>query len=100
MVVIVTMFPNFVDVIVTMFPTLVNVIVTMFPTLVDVIVTMFPTPVDVATIPPERGGTAQRKIFHLSNWSKLIHPGPSSSRSSFFNGVELVVRSNADSLLN
>ena len=31
-----------------------------------------------------RGGTAQRKIFHLLNWSQLIHPGPSSSRSSFF----------------
>ena len=33
---------------------------------------------------PVRGGTAQRKIFHLANWSQLIHPGPSSSRSSFF----------------
>ena len=21
-----------------------------------------------------RGGTAQRKIFHLANWSQLIHP--------------------------
>ena len=31
-----------------------------------------------------RGGTAQKKIFHLANRSKLIHPGPSSSRSSFF----------------
>ena len=31
-----------------------------------------------------RGGTAQRKIFHLANWNQLIHPGPSSSRSSFF----------------
>ena len=30
------------------------------------------------------GGTAQRKIFHLVNWSQLIHPGPSSSRSRFF----------------
>ena len=35
-------------------------------------------------LPPARGGTAQRKIFHLANWSQLIHPGPSSSRSSFF----------------
>ena len=35
-------------------------------------------------LPPACGGTAQRKIFHLANWSQLIHPGPSSSRSSFF----------------
>ena len=49
---------------------------------------------------PARGGTAQRKIFLLANWSHLIHPGPSSSRSIFFNGVESVVRGNADSLLN
>ena len=35
-------------------------------------------------LPPARGGTAHRKIFHLENWSQLIHPGPSSSRSSFF----------------
>ena len=34
--------------------------------------------------PPARGGTAHRKIFHLANWSQHIHPGPSSSRSSFF----------------
>ena len=33
---------------------------------------------------PARGGTAQRKIFLLANWSHLIHPGPSSSRSRFF----------------
>ena len=33
---------------------------------------------------PARGGTAQKKIFLLANWSHLIHPGPSSSRSSFF----------------
>ena len=33
---------------------------------------------------PARGGTAQRKIFLLANWSHLIHPAPSSSRSSFF----------------
>ena len=32
----------------------------------------------------EEDGTAQRKIFHLAKWSQLIHPGPSSSRSSFF----------------
>ena len=36
------------------------------------------------TLPPARGGTAQRKIFHLTNRCQLIHPGPSSSRSSFF----------------
>ena len=35
-------------------------------------------------LPLARGGTAQRKIIHLANWSLLIHPGPSSSRSSFF----------------
>ena len=35
-------------------------------------------------LPPARGGTAQRKILHLANRSQLIHPGPSSSRSSFF----------------
>ena len=35
-------------------------------------------------LPHARGGTAQRKIFHLANWSQLIHPGPSSSRSRFF----------------
>ena len=33
---------------------------------------------------PARGGTAQRKIFLLANWSHLIHPGPSSSRLRFF----------------
>ena len=50
---------------------------------------------------PARGGTAERKIFLLANWSHLIHPGPSSSRSSsFFYGIESVVRGNADSLLN
>ena len=32
---------------------------------------------------PACGGTAQRKIFHLANWSQLLHPGPSSSRSRF-----------------
>ena len=35
-------------------------------------------------LPPARGGTAQSKIFHLANRCQLIHPGPSSSRSSFF----------------
>ena len=35
-------------------------------------------------LPPACGGTARRKIFHLANRSQLIHPGPSSSRSSFF----------------
>ena len=35
-------------------------------------------------LPPARGRTAQRKIFHRANRSQLIHPGPSSSRSSFF----------------
>ena len=34
--------------------------------------------------PPARGGTAQRKIFHLANWSQLIYPGLASSRSRFF----------------
>ena len=34
--------------------------------------------------PHARGGTAQRKIFHLANLSQLIHPGPSSNRSRFF----------------
>ena len=48
-------------------------------------------------LPPARGRTAQGKIFHRSH---LIHPGPSSSRSSFFYGFELVVRGNTDSLLN
>ena len=37
-----------------------------------------------ARVPPAGGETAQRKIFHLVNWSQLIHPGPSSSRSIFF----------------
>ena len=31
-----------------------------------------------------RGGTTQKNIFHLGNWSQLIHPGPTSSRSIFF----------------
>ena len=46
-------------------------------------------------LPPARGGTAQKKIIHLANWSQLIHPGPA---SGFF-GVESVMRVNADSLL-
>ena len=57
-------------------------------------------PDDSQRLPPARGGTAQRKIFHLANRSQLIHPRPSSSRSSFFYGVESVVRGKADSLLN
>ena len=35
-------------------------------------------------LPHARGGTAQRNIFHLANWSQPIHPGPSPSRSMFF----------------
>ena len=35
-------------------------------------------------LPHAHGGTAQRKIFHYTNWSQLIHPGPSSSRSRVF----------------
>ena len=42
-----------------------------------------PTP-GFQLLPPARGGTAQRKLFHLANWSQLTHPGPSSSLSSFF----------------
>ena len=42
----------------------------------------------VQRLPPARGGTAQKKIFHLANRSQLIHPGPSSSLSRFFYGVE------------
>ena len=40
--------------------------------------------VKLQRFPPVRGGTGQRKIIHLANWSQLIHPGPTSSRSSFF----------------
>ena len=47
-------------------------------------------------LPPAHGGTARRKILHLANRSQCIHPGPASS----FHGVESVVCSNADSLLN
>ena len=50
-------------------------------------------------LPPARGGTAQKKIIHLANWSQLIHPGPASSLTKFFFGVESVMRVNADSLL-
>ena len=35
-------------------------------------------------LPPARGGTAQKKILHLANWSQLIHPGPASSMTKFF----------------
>ena len=38
-------------------------------------------------LPPARGGTAQ-KIIHLANWSQLIHPGPASSLTKVFFGVE------------
>ena len=51
-------------------------------------------------LPTARGGTAQRKIFHLANWGQLIHPGPLLSRSSFFYEVDSVMRGNADSLHN
>ena len=50
-------------------------------------------------LPPARGGTAQKKIIHLANWSQLIHPGPASSLTKVFFGVESVMRVNADSLL-
>ena len=50
-------------------------------------------------LPPARGGTAQKNIIHLANWSQLIHPGPASSLTKFFFGVESVMRVNADSLL-
>ena len=43
-------------------------------------------------------GTAQRKILHLANWSQLIHPGPASSMTKFFFGVESIMRVNAASL--
>ena len=36
-----------------------------------------------------RGGTVQMKIFHLANWSPLIHPGPSLSRSLFMESSQL-----------
>ena len=35
-------------------------------------------------LPPARGGTAQKNIIHLANWSQLIHPGPASSLTKFF----------------
>ena len=34
-------------------------------------------------LPPARDGTAQRKIFHLANWSPFIHPGPTKSIKFF-----------------
>ena len=45
-----------------------------------------------------QGGTAQRKILHLANWSQLIHPGPASSMTKYFFGVESIMRVNAASL--
>ena len=38
----------------------------------------------VQKTPPARGGTAQKKIIHLANWSQLIHPGPASSLTKVF----------------
>ena len=35
-------------------------------------------------LPPARGGTAQKKIINLANWSQLIHPGPASSLTKVF----------------
>ena len=49
-------------------------------------------------LPPARGGTAQKKIIHLANWSQLIHPGPASSLTKFF-FVSSKSCVNADSLL-
>ena len=49
-------------------------------------------------LPPARGGTVQKKIFHLANWSQLIHPGPASSMTKGFFGVESVMHVNAASL--
>ena len=48
-------------------------------------------------LPPARGGTAQKKILHLANWSQLIHPGPASRMTKVF-VVESVVCVNAASL--
>ena len=50
-------------------------------------------------LPPARGGTAQKKIINLANWSQLIHPGPASSLTKVFFDVESVMRVKADSLL-
>ena len=47
---------------------------------------------------PVRGGTAQKKIIHLANWSQLIHPGPASSLTKVFL-VSSKSCVNADSLL-
>ena len=49
-------------------------------------------------LPPARGGTAQKKIIHLANWSHLIHPGPASSLTKVFL-VSSKSCVNADSLL-
>ena len=49
-------------------------------------------------LPPARGGTAQKKIIHLANWSQLIHPGPASSLTKVFL-VSSKSCVNADSLL-
>ena len=47
-------------------------------------------------LPPACGGTAQKKILHLANWSQFIHPA--SIVTKFFR-VKSVMRVNADSLL-
>ena len=41
-------------------------------------------PAKVQRLPAARGGTAQKKIINLANWSQLIHPGPASSLTKFF----------------
>ena len=50
----------------------------------DLIIKNVYIPPEFQRLPPARGGTAQRKIFHLANRSQLIHPEPSSSRSRLF----------------
>ena len=56
----------------------------------------------ICTVPLNCGIPTTRSLypFGAANWSQRIHPGPSSSRSKFFYGVESVMRGNADSLLN
>ena len=56
-------------------------------------------------LPPARGGTAQKKIIHMANWSQLIHPGPASSLTKVFllsskscvNAYSLLIRAAATS---
>ena len=52
----------------------------------------------VPTTPACTWWNAQRKILHLANWSQLIHPGPASSMTKLFFGVESIMRVNAASL--